>query len=294
MVVALLVGQLWSAAARVHAQPSEAELAHARERFKEGVALVEQERWAEAADIFQEVAAVKASPVVTYNLALAWSKLGKVFQAVELLRPLARDTSAPDDAKRGASTLLAELEPRLGSLTVRATGDTRDLELWIDGREFTASWLGRSIEVNPGSVEVRAVRGGMQIAKKWAEVSEGSRTAEVTLELGQDDRLGAAPAAAAPVVKAKTVPAPTETAETGYEPVPDQEDDAVELDFSEDRQSGSVFGKWWFWTAVVAVAAGGVTAAVLLTADDTPADPVGGDIGNGVLKSPVTIPMGGM
>lgn len=257
------------------------------------MAFVEQERWAEAADIFQEVAAIKASPVVTYNLALAWSKLGKLLQAVELLRPLARDASAPAEVRQGAGTLLADAEPRLGSVTVRAKGNTADVELWVDSREFTVSWLGRPIEVNPGSVEVRAVRGGMQVAQKWVEVSNGARNVEVALELGEDDRWGAAPAAAA----GTTVPAPRETAESGYDAEDDAEasDDAAQMDFSEDRNdSGSVFKKWWFWTAVVAVAAGGVTAAILLTGDDTPADPVGGDIGNGVVKSAVMIPMGGM
>jgi hypothetical protein len=287
----LTATHLLSAAAGVHAQPSESELARARERFKEGVTYVEQERWAEAADIFQEVAAIKASPVVTYNLALAWTKLGKLLQGAELLRPLAHDASAPAEVRQGAATLLAQVEPRLGSLTVRANGNTQDVELWVGSREFTPSQLGRPIEVSPGTIEVRAVRAGMQVAKKWIEVAEGSRGAEVTLELGEDDRWDAAPAAV-PVV----VPAPRETAEASYaEEDEAQPGDDVEMDFAEDRNdSGSVFGKWWFWTVVVAAAAGGVTAAVLLSADDTSADPVGGDIAGGVIKSAVTLPMGGM
>jgi hypothetical protein len=34
---------------------------------------------------------------------------------------------------------------------------------------------------------------------------------------------------------------------------------------SQDQPEGSIFGRWWFWTAVGAVVAGGVTTALLLS-----------------------------
>jgi hypothetical protein len=110
--VGLLSILLALAPARGLAQ-SEAELSQARERFAEGVRLLNRERWAAAAERFREVMRVRATPQVKYNLGLALSHMEEedVAQSRRLLREAAADETLDGRSRRGAERRLEQIGP---------------------------------------------------------------------------------------------------------------------------------------------------------------------------------------
>jgi hypothetical protein len=76
------------------------------------------------------------------------------------------------------------------------------------------------------------------------------------------------------------VPTPEEAARAA--PAEEERFDAG-AESREPREGGSVFGKWWFWTAVGVVVAAGVVAGLLVSKGGAGAtqDPLPGDIGPG-------------
>ena len=99
-------------------------LEEARLLFEQGIAHVEASEWALAEQSFRRVLAIRSSPVVAYNLASALAQLGRLIESAELLRVVVRDPAVDAATRDPAQQLLAEIEPRICSLTVRVQGDT--------------------------------------------------------------------------------------------------------------------------------------------------------------------------
>ena len=246
----------------------EARLSQARASFEEGLAFVERKEWQEAALRFQEVLLIRASNVVAYNLAFALVQLGRLVEAAELLRPIARDPAAADVGGT-AKRLLSEVEPKVGTVTVRLSGDTTDASVFVGGHTMALDRQGTPIEVDPGSIEVRIERDGVMVASRQVEVGgEQALQADVALEV-PPRVLNAAPLApAAPALR----PGPRA---------------AVRADASRAEPSEPITSKAWFWAAGAGVVVA-ATATVLLVAlsggsggsgGSSVRDPVAGDAG---------------
>ena len=114
------------------APPTDTSVEVARQLFAEGLQFVEAEDWAGAEDRFRRVLSVKSSHVVSYNLASALRHLGRVTESSELLRVILRDATADATTHDAAQQLLSEIEPLIGSLTIRVSGETSGAELALD------------------------------------------------------------------------------------------------------------------------------------------------------------------
>ena len=69
------------------------ETALARALFEEGVVAADAQRWDEAAERFERAYGLKATPGIAYNWASALVELGRLVEAGERLRSVARFTS---------------------------------------------------------------------------------------------------------------------------------------------------------------------------------------------------------
>jgi hypothetical protein len=273
-----LCAPLW-AAVPLHAQqqssaPISAEATdQARQLFNEGLALVEHEDWAGAEERFRRVLSLRSSHVVSYNLASALTHLGRLVESAELLRAIVRDPSVDATTHGAAAQLLSEIEPRIGSLTIRVTGDATGASLSLDDKPIELTAQVQTISVDPGEHRAVLQRDGAVLASKSAAVGDHAPLqAELVLELP----VPVAPEAvarAAPVAVARPRSevgvAPSETADEGAQPA-----------------STSVLSRWWFWTAAGALVAGGVVTA-LVASSAGKASPVSGDTNPPLIRGQV-------
>ncbi|MCZ7684973.1 MAG: hypothetical protein M5U28_41855 [Sandaracinaceae bacterium] len=248
-VVVFLCFGLAVAASPASAQTDE-ELAAARASFRRGVQLTERGRWDEAVARFREVMAVRATGAVRYNLALALAHTeGGDLEAAELLDQVLADPEL-DEATRGqATTLLAEVEPRLGRLTIRVRGAADDATVLLDGAPIAADRLASALRVAPRGYTLVLRRGAEDVVERSVTVEAGGAE-EVTL------------AAPAPVVP------------------------EVALEADEPAAAGEdLASQWWLWTIVaggVVLIGTGVVIGVVV-AEDGSVQPVAGNLDPGVL-----------
>jgi len=186
---------------------SESDTAAARALFSEGRALADAGDWDQAADRFRRALALRPSPPIRYNLAVALEHQGALVEASEQLRAAIREAPADDRTRTSADTLLRRVEPRIGRLTVRIEGDATDMEVLLDGRRLAPALVGVGAPTDPGHHRVVARRGGVETS------------AEGDLEPGDAAviTVAAPTSAGAPIVS----PPPGETA------APDDGDDAA-------------------------------------------------------------------
>ena len=137
---------------RAEAQ-TEAELETARATFMEGVELSGDAQWAEAAQRFREVLAVRSTAQVQYNLGLALSHTDALVEAAELLRAALDSDELDRRRARDIRRLLEELEPRLARITVRTMGDEAGANVTLDGEAVGLDQIGTAIPVDPGAHE---------------------------------------------------------------------------------------------------------------------------------------------
>jgi hypothetical protein len=267
--LSLLVGAaLLGGAPAAHAQ-DERDSASARALFEEGVKLAKVPDWTQAADRFERSLELRRSPVVAWNLATAWIELGRLVEASELLREIVRDEKAKKPLKKDAEKVLAEIEPRIGKLTVSvAKGSEPPPEVRVDDRALAPASIGAAMPADPGQTRVTALRDGNIVFDQTVTIaSGGSQTVEIALRA-----LGPKPTPA-PVV----VPTPEETARSAprEEPAP-----YAEEPYEEPEESDSIFESPIFWVAAGVLVAGGVVTAVLVaSSSDTTEKPIEGSLG---------------
>lgn len=183
-LVALALASTAAAPARA-AEPTEAELAVARDRFREGLALEEEGSYRAARAKFEQVAETRTSPQVLYHLAFCDEKLD---QLVAALAGYDRAIEAAEAAGEPGHAVIEEARPRRDALQRRlprlriaiegelAPGD----RVTIDGAPVEA-WS-EDTPVDPGPRVVAIVRDGETLVEAGVQAVAGERTvARLTL-----------------------------------------------------------------------------------------------------------------
>lgn len=138
------------------AQPNAAELAEARSLFDQGNTAADEGRYADAVTAFERSMQLRPSPVVQYNLAMAYRGVGRLLDAITaferyLANPGARATrESLAETQRALEGVRAEVpELRFALMPASATAT-------IDGRPIAS--LGDALRVDPGRhvIEVTA------------------------------------------------------------------------------------------------------------------------------------------
>ncbi|HTU60189.1 MAG TPA: carboxypeptidase-like regulatory domain-containing protein, partial [Polyangiales bacterium] len=164
--------------------------------------------------------------------------------------------------------LLSWMETSLGRIKLRWTPmEPAEYELLVNGKALkeSAIWL----PAGTHRVVVRA-RGFGSVDRTITLAPEQHEVIELTLQKSEPPAVAVQPKpkrkpAVAPVDAAHSLPAPDPATATNIRHT-EQRD-------SDPSDGGSVLTRWWFWTAVAAVAAGGVVTAVLLS-QPAPISPV--------------------
>lgn len=167
-----LAAVLCLACASAAAQDEE-QTAQARSLFEEGVAASDRGDWEGATDHFRRSLALRGSPVVSFNLAMALARTGHLVEAQEHFRRALADERAPAAVRAAAEAQISRLGERIGRLAIHVEGPREGVVLELDGEALPDALIGTAAPSDPGRRVLVAIRGGAEIARGEAEVPEG-------------------------------------------------------------------------------------------------------------------------
>ncbi len=218
-----------------------------------------------AARLLREALSLAPGPARAFNLSLVLREAGDVVQAAETMDALlsGRYGELPDDKRARAEEIRAELSGQAATMIIRVAGSAR-VTLHLDDRPIADAVPGTPLrlQVNPGE-HVVVARAEDRETQSHHLVAEAGRSVTLDLDLAPPER-----DADDPPVLPSALPEPEPTDDAGPSP--------------------------WIFVAIgvgLALVAGGVALAVVLTSDDAPgAELPGGYLGRAETLFSATIP----
>lgn len=266
----------------------------ARASFEQGVRLLQDARYAEAAAALERSLALRESPSVLYNLALAYRGTGAYLRSIATFERFLAASPEREPLRQDAATITAELRRALGrvSLVLRGLAD----EVRLDDRVLGPRELDVVLTLDPGRHVFEARRAGYQPATREVTLSPGANEtveldvigqplpATLDVQVSVDDAVivldgtergrGRFSGEVAPGAHTLEVRA------SSHQP------ERRTLDLAPGRRERVVITlaarpgiatRWWFWTGTAVVVAGLVVGGVLLFSGTEP--PVQGSWG---------------
>jgi len=160
-------------------------LKRAREQFGQALALQTAGDWAGALALLKEVAAVKSTPQVRFNMALCEEKLGKLVAALGDYELAASDARAEkaDQVAEEVEGRLESLRQRIPKLTVTRGAGAEATSIMIDSVSLGDQVIGTPMPIDPGPHTVEATAPGFKPFRKSLRVAEQqNETVEIVLE----------------------------------------------------------------------------------------------------------------
>lgn len=173
-------------------------LKRAREQFGQALALQTAGDWAGALALLKEVAVVRSTPQVRFNIALCQEKLGRLVAALGEYELAAADARA-ENADQVAEEVEARreaLSQRIPKLTVVRGAGAEAASIALDGVALGDQVIGTPMPTDPGPHTVQATAPGFKPFYKSLRVAERqSETIEIVLEPAPAPQPGAGAAA---------------------------------------------------------------------------------------------------
>lgn len=166
-----------------HAQDA-AELQAARDKFQKALALQTGGDWAGALALLKEVAAVRSTPQVRFNIALCEENLGQLVAAVGDYELAAADARSADEAEvvEQAARRLDELKGRVPKVVVERGANADTATITLDGVALGDQVIGKSMNVDPGPHVITARAIGFDSFRTTVRVDEAeTKTIVVSL-----------------------------------------------------------------------------------------------------------------
>ena len=159
-------------------------LTKAREQFRQAISLEAGGDWTGALTLLRDVASVKMTPQVRYNIALCEEHLGQLVSALgdyEMAAADAQEANA-QDVTQVVGPRLESLRVRIPKLVVKRGKDATVAAITVDGVVLGAPMVGKEMPMNPGPHAVEAKAAGYKPFKVSIELAEkDSKTIEVSL-----------------------------------------------------------------------------------------------------------------
>jgi len=261
LLAAVIVAFIVSVApASVRAQtPREASAALA---FQRGAAAMQGGRCEEAIGFFSESYRLAPASNTLYNVAHCHRELGHVRFAVQFYEQYLSEAGSEVGRSREQAlrALLVDLRARLAVVGVQM--QPFDTALIVDGNRVRPSQ--GEVLLDPGSHTLFFTAPGHASERRVVDARAGEH---LSLDIVLLREGAAAPPPAVPVVEAPiatpppvlALPPPAATPHLPTEPM--------------TTRSAPIYTRWWFWTGVAVVVAGGVTATVLAVSGTTAPQP---------------------
>jgi tetratricopeptide (TPR) repeat protein len=156
--------------------------AKADQLFKDGKRLMDEKRYSEACDAFEE--SYKLDPGIGAELNIAkcyqdWGKIGHAYTSYQLALKMAKEKS--DSRADKIEGILTELESQVPKLTIKLTKEApKGFQVTMDGRPVTV--IGSAFPVDPGPKTLEWWVGKSPKKQKIVAVERGGES-EVTLDV---------------------------------------------------------------------------------------------------------------
>lgn len=264
--------------------------------FSEAVSLLRGARYLEALSILQRVRAIRETPAVLYNLAIAERGLGRPVDAIASLeRYLTLAGDRIDDARRDeVAAHIREMRATVATLTVTVRAAEHDVAVTLDGDPLPRARWSVAGAINPGRHLLRLTGDGLHPLEVVRDIAPG---ASVSVDLRPEPvdvetRLAVVPS----VRNAEVVVDGMLMGTDGYDARinPGRHDVVVRarghlpystsLDIAPGaavrvradlRRDVPITERWWFWTAISVVVVGAATGVAIAAASGTAAPDCG-------------------
>ena len=214
-VVALLLAlSALGLSARGDAEDAPADVAAARELFKEGSRLAQEGKWDQARQRFEQSLGLRRAAITLYSLGVAQQKSGRFVEALENLRAFLHwpPNEATDPYVPIARDAVKELEGAVGRVVLDIRPKAALTELRVDGVSHGDFALGTPRIVNPGKHTVTVVAASGARAEAEVTVERGATvTAVLELRAGAEPIVAPAAASSAPTREPAAPPPETTT-----------------------------------------------------------------------------------
>jgi hypothetical protein len=206
VLVVTALASVIAVAPSAHADPSGADVLLARQLANEGIALSQKGDCEGAISKLQRAESIHHAPTILVHIGECQMRLGRLVDALASLDRVVHENLGPTPprafvtAQERATTLVAELKPKLGMLRVDATGPRTGVTFRIDDGELKEAALGLERPINPGTHLIEATTPDGQRVRRQVQIKEGSSEL-VTLALP-------APLETAPLPSVAASPAP--------------------------------------------------------------------------------------
>jgi hypothetical protein len=288
---------------------SAAQVAEARNHFRRGVTLFEDHDYNGALAEFETAYKLSREPVALYNVGLTLRALFRYVDAIEALSRYLNNTAMDDHvpARKRAEieASISEMRALLAEVVIALPRGAKDALMSIDGRQ-TAAPPGTPILLSAGHHVVEISAPGYEGARKELDVVAGQNqhidvamteiprkgTANIYSSVpGTKIRIDGQPSGIVPVsVNLSPGGHQLEAEAAGYQIHRSELVVAagqsrqvyltLEIPPPPPSETGGLYRKWWFWTAVGAVAVAGGTAAVVASQGSAGISHVNGSLGS--------------
>ena len=150
-----------------------ASFAGARQHFMAGQSYYTQGKYQKAIDEFEEAYRLDPRPLLLFNIAQAYEKIGKLEETVDYLK---RYLEAEPDAEERTSLLnkIANLEERIANTGVEIKGGEAGSKVLVDGEEVGTLPIPEVISLSVGAHKIQVVKKGFEDFKMSVAVSSGN------------------------------------------------------------------------------------------------------------------------
>jgi hypothetical protein len=228
--------------------------------LRAGNALHDRGNYRGALSNYYEARRIFPSYKIDFNIGVTLMAMGRLIQAAQQFERFlltARKVAEPA-MKRAAQRRLDRLRSRLGSVVVVCP--VPGAVVAVEGAEVGRTPLEGRLYLRPGTYAITVTAEGRRPFHQQLTLGNGS-----LLTLFVPWREGAAPSQTVPAYNARPQP-PRDTAPAIAAPAPAP---------APEQGARPFYKRWWFWTAVGAVVAGGVTAAVVVSRQPDGREPRG-------------------
>ncbi|MCB9597801.1 MAG: PEGA domain-containing protein [Sandaracinaceae bacterium] len=173
--LAALAIVVFAAAVPVMAQAQDDDDAQARTFFDEGVAALDQGRFADAADLLARSLELRDSPPARFNRAVALRGAGRYLEAIAETERYLEQATEPRHARTRAhaETILEELRASVAVLVLDVVGDPDEVR--IDDERVAGADAHLELRRDPGDVHVRVTRSGYAPIDRTVSLDAGAR-----------------------------------------------------------------------------------------------------------------------
>lgn len=145
----------------------------ARQKFLQAISLQTGGNWAAALALLREVAMVKSTPNVLFNIAVCEENIGQLVQALGDYQLAASQTEGGSgDVANAVATRLSTLQERIPKITIKRGANATLAKISVDGVGVGSTMIGVAMAVDPGGHVVEAEARGYKKFEKTFEIAE--------------------------------------------------------------------------------------------------------------------------